>query len=206
MAKNKEYNGSTPITGPYAELQEAFVDNIIAGLPQYEAYRKAGYKGKNDAIIMSNSSTLLKRNKKVIRRLAYKRAQLAKKAEITAEKVIKEFACIGLVDIAQIYDDNGNIKDIEDIPEETRRAIAGIEHIAEYDNDGNVSGYTKKLKFWDKNKALENLGKHLGLYELDNAQRGMSIVEILAIVGGNAAMPVIEGETGEQPLLEGTLP
>ena len=205
MAKNKEYNGSTPITGPYAVMREAFVDNIIANVVQYKAYQQAGYKPKTDEVALAASSRLL-RNVTIQKRLAYKRAQLAKKAEITAEKVIKEFACIGLVDIAQIYDDNGNIKDIEDIPEETRRAIAGIEHIAEYDNDGNVSGYTKKLKFWDKNKALENLGKHLGLYELDNAQRGMSIVEILAIVGGSAAMPVIDGETGEQPLLEGTLP
>jgi hypothetical protein len=36
--------------------------------------------------------------------------------------------------------------------------------------DRRLIGYTKKLKLWDKNAALDKAAKHLGLYERDNAQ------------------------------------
>ena len=162
MAKNKEYNGSTPITGPYAVMREAFVDNIIANVVQYKAYQQAGYKPKTDEVALAASSRLL-RNVTIQKRLAYKRAQLAKRMEVTEESQVKRL----------------------------RELSIGAQNNGQY--SASVS-------------AEDRINTLCGLYSKDNAQRGMSIVEILAIVGGNAAMPVIEGETGEQPLLEGTLP
>lgn len=198
--KEKEYDGSTPIQGKFAVLQESFIDNIIANIIQYKAYQLAGYKSQTDESAMASASALL-RIPKIQARLAYKRAQLAKKTDISAERVIKEFARIALSDLSELYDEDGNIKDIQDIPEDLRRAIAGVEHVAEFDKGGKITGFTKKIKLWDKTKALENLGKHLGLFEKDNAQkRSLTVVEILAIVESNKAKRL---KTGDMPLIEG---
>jgi phage terminase small subunit len=35
----------------------------------------------------------------------------------------------------------------------------------------------------NENRALENIGKHLGIYQKDNEQKGQTIFDILAIVG-----------------------
>lgn len=37
----------------------------------------------------------------------------------------------------------------------------------------------EQLKFSDKLKALENLGKHLGIYEKDNSQQGTTLADFL---------------------------
>jgi len=76
-----EYDGSTPLK---SVMQEMFVSNLLKGMPQYKAYQKAGYKGKNEAILMSNANNLLKRNKKVAARIEYRRADIEVKTDITA--------------------------------------------------------------------------------------------------------------------------
>lgn len=177
MNKNKEYDGSTPIIGTYAVLQEAFVDNLIAGLTQYEAYQKAGYKGKNEGIIRSNASTALKTNQNIRKRLAYKRAQLAKRNEITQERIVKEFAKVGFANIADFYDDKDKLKPLNGISRANLAAVSSIEQ----EQKGRKT--TTKVKLHSKLQALDALGKHLGLYELDNEQKRASIFDTLAIVG-----------------------
>lgn len=86
MPEDKEYDGSTMLK---SVMQEAFVTNILAGLPQYEAYQKAGYNGKNEGILRSNATHALTTNNNIKARLAYKRAELAKKVEITEQTQVK---------------------------------------------------------------------------------------------------------------------
>ena len=52
--------------------------------------------------------------------------------------------------------------------DETAGVIAGIDIIVakKRDSDGNiVPGYTKKIRLWDKNSALEKLGKRFKLWD-----------------------------------------
>jgi phage terminase small subunit len=62
-------------------MQERFVNNLIAGMTQYEAYKKAGYSAKSEKALMANSSKLI-RIDKTKARLDYKRAEIEKKTEI----------------------------------------------------------------------------------------------------------------------------
>ena len=53
------------------------------------------------------------------------------------------------------------------MPEALRLAISSIEVFEEFEGSGKDRVYigdTKKLKIWDKVKALELLGKHLKLF------------------------------------------
>jgi len=40
-----------------------------------------------------------------------------------------------------------------------------------------------KIKFWDKNRALEMAMKHLGLYNRDNTQRSENLSLQVVLVG-----------------------
>lgn len=60
------------------------------------------------------------------------------------------------------------LKNIQDIDESTRRAISSLETFEEfegYGEDREKIGDTKKVKLIDKTKALELLGKHLGMFK-----------------------------------------
>ena len=55
------------------------------------------------------------------------------------------------------------------------------------------------IKPQHKLAALDMLSKHLGLYERDNLQKSLTLVEIMAIAAGNRAeLPLM----GDKPLLE----
>lgn len=86
--------------------------------------------------------------------------------EVTAVKKLEdveaEVARIAKVDIAKAYDDTGRLKSIHDIPEDVRRAIAGVEVEELFEGQGESSvkiGDLVKVKFWDKPRALEMLAK-----------------------------------------------
>ena len=76
--------------------------------------------------------------------------------EVSREKIVKELAAIGfarVTDYMQI--ENGELKIKEKLRSAQGAAIASIER--------SPTGI--KVKFYDKMKALELLGKHLGLFE-----------------------------------------
>lgn len=91
----------------------------------------------------------------------------AARLEISADVILRELLFIARADLAQAYTKEGKLKSIHDIPEETRRAMAGVKVYEEFDGFGKdrfQCGETIEVKFWDKPKALELLGKHLKLF------------------------------------------
>ena len=92
---------------------------------------------------------------------------LKSRGEWFVQRVTQELKAIGLLDIIDIYNNDGTIKRIEDIPENARRVIADIEvrEIFEDTSQGKKwIGYTKKIKFNNKLKAIELLMKHLNMF------------------------------------------
>lgn len=93
----------------------------------------------------------------------------ASKCDISADKVLKEFASIGMSNIKDYMDDDFNIKDLSQIPDDKAKAIKSIKKtVIEGD------GFNKTIidfQLHDKVAGLTNLGKHLGIYEKDNGQK-----------------------------------
>lgn len=95
-----------------------------------------------------------------------KASQKVEFIKATIERVLQEYQHIAFLDIAGAFDENGGLLPIHQMPEDIRRAIAGIE-VAELniDRDGKGAvGKLHKIKILDKGKALQDIGKHLGMF------------------------------------------
>lgn len=89
---------------------------------------------------------------------------LTSRGEWYVQKIMNELKAISFVDLREAFNEDGTLKPISEMPEHITRVIAGIEVVENKDEEGNFTGYTKKVKMIDKMKALELLGKHLHLF------------------------------------------
>lgn len=96
--------------------------------------------------------------------------RIAEQADVAAADVIRELGRIAFSDIRKLYDEHGNLKPVNELDDDTAATLAGIE----VEEQG-----VRKVKRYDKPKALELLGKYLGLFS-DNPpmQPGTEVTEI----------------------------
>ncbi len=145
------------------EKQRLFCHEYLKDLNAKQAYIRAGYSPDGAE---QNASRLMSIDK-VSHKLDQLMAERAKSIRIDSAFVIRELIRIAGTDLSQAYDDAGNLLPIKDMPEDCRRAIAGVEIEELFSGRGSDKehiGHTRKVKFWDKPKALELLGKHLKMF------------------------------------------
>ncbi len=160
------------------DKQKLFADEYLIDLNATRAY-KAVYKNcKNDETAAAAGARLL-RNVKVEEYINQRMKDREKRTEITQDKVLAELAAIAFAkgtDFAQVVDepiiqggkyvvdpDTGKVKTYktvevfptDKIPAEKRKAIVGIKE----------GKYGIEVSQCDKVKALELLGRHLGMFK-----------------------------------------
>lgn len=148
------------------DAQKRFCDEYLIDLNATRAYKVAYPNCKKDETANAAASRML-RNVKVQEYISEKQKKIEKRTEITQDMVIKELAKIAFLDIRKLYTENGQLKNIADIDSETVGAISSLETLEEYDGYGDNRekiGDTQKVKLLDKTKALELLGRHLGIF------------------------------------------
>jgi phage terminase small subunit len=138
-------------------LQEKFVNNLLEGMHQDQAYIKAGYKAKGAAARTNASRLLTNANVRAILDKRQKRA--SDKAEITQQRTLEEESRLAFYDPKELFDENGKIRPIHQLPENIRRAIHGFEII--YTKLGDIK---YKYKFADKGKSLNRLERIEGMF------------------------------------------
>lgn len=169
------------------EAQKRFCDEYLIDLNATRAYKVAYKRCKKDETANVNGSKLL-RNAKVKEYIAQKQAEIQKRTEITQDRVLKELAKIAFGDIRKLYTDNGALRNIVDLEDDIAGAISGVETYEEYDGRGEDRehiGDTKKVKMLDKTKALELIGKHLGMFKETNININTNYEEYLKRVEGD---------------------
>ena len=85
--------------------------------------------------------------------------------EITADRVLQEIAKLAFHDPRKFFDDDGRLKPISELDDDTAACIAGIETMHKIvceEKDGCI--VLTKIKISDKGQNLERLGKHLKLF------------------------------------------
>lgn len=90
------------------------------------------------------------------------------KLEITRERTMREIGRIAFQDSKQFFDSEGNILPIHEMSDDAAACIAGFEVEELFDNLMSKikvrTGTLKKLRRYDKTKALEMLAKHFNIF------------------------------------------
>lgn len=138
--------------------QTAFVAEYLVDLNATQAAIRAGYSVKSAARI---GVELL--NKTQVREaIAANQAKRAQRVEITADRVVSELAKIAFADPRDLMEwgpDGVKLKDSADLTEEQAASVAEVSETTTKD------GGSLKLKKHDKVKALELLGRHMGMFK-----------------------------------------
>src|SRR3990167_5309052 len=134
-----------------SDKQLRFISEYLKDQNGTQAAIRAGYSPKTAQQI---AFTLLE--KVIIRAEVDARlAKIAAKAEITAFEVLRGLKRISDLDIRELYDPIGRLKDVKDWPDHIAKAVAGIK----YGKDGEV-----EIKIGDRGSAWIALGKHLKMF------------------------------------------
>jgi phage terminase small subunit len=151
--------------------QKKFADLYIETGNKQKSYLKA-YPNAKPASAAAAATRLLK-NVKVKAYIDIRQEQIDsevfKKQIATKERILHEDSCIALARIGDIFDENGNIKKLEDMPEDLQAAIKSVKYDkikVGTDDQGNAK-YQRRLKsisFHDKGAALNRLEKYYGLH------------------------------------------
>jgi phage terminase small subunit len=86
-----------------------------------------------------------------------------KRIHMTKEAVLAGLAEIASVDVRDLFNEDGELLPLKEIPPGVRRAIAGIDVEELFEGRGESRkkvGRARKIKLWDKVRALEMLAKH----------------------------------------------
>ena len=154
-----------------AEREQMFIEAYIAnGGDGAKAARAAGYAEK----WAGRQAVTMLRRPNVVKALAARREKLARKYELTSDSVIAELARIVHADPRRLFGNDGTLLPMQDWPDDMAAVVASVETDELFDGQGvgrKLIGYTKKVKFWDKNSGIEKAMKHLGLFAEDNKQR-----------------------------------
>lgn len=152
--------------------QKIFVDEYLVDLNATRAY-KAAYKNiKKDETAAVNGNRLL-RNAKVKDHIDKRMKDRERRTEVTQDKVLQELAKIGFADIKDYleyktaktvvqHDENGEpVIDYQQIVNviDSKEVDTSVIQEVSIGKDG-----TFKFKLYDKQKALVDIGKHLGMF------------------------------------------
>ena len=138
--------------------QQRFVEEYLVDLNATQAAIRAGYSVKTAYSIGQENLT----KPEILATITKSRIEQSKRTEITQDWVLKKLASIVEIPLTELCEWNASgiaLRDSNDMPPE---AIACIKKITErMGADGNSS---LSVEQYDKLRALELIGKHLGMF------------------------------------------
>lgn len=136
--------------------QRLFVQEYLIDLNATQAAIRAGYSVESARDI--GCENLTKPN--IQQEIAKAMAERSKRTGVNQDRIVLELARLAFVNMTDIVDSKGKIKDTA-----TEDDLSCIESI-KYKHSDTDSGYSveREVKIGSKLKALELLGKHLGMW------------------------------------------
>lgn len=158
MAKRSSITADTPLTGK----QPLFVAEYLIDFNGTQAAIRAGYSKRTAKDI--SAENLSKPNiQKAINEAMTERINRTK---ADADYVLERLVSIDKMDVLDILNHDGSLKSVGDWPLIWRQYISGIDVSEIYEGSGDerkLAGLLKKIKWPDKLKNLELLGKHVNV-------------------------------------------
>jgi phage terminase small subunit len=150
--------------------QKRFCKEYVIDFNAAQAAIRAGFSKKTAKSIASRLLT----NVNVQNEIDKLKDKTAEKLEISHEMITAEWANIAFSDTTDLYRDWMTLQDFETMKKEEPNLMRCIKSISTRIKKVNALENIEqiKLEFYSKETALENLGKHIGYYEVDNKQKG----------------------------------
>ena len=148
--------------------QERFCEEYLVDLNATQAAIRAGYSAKSAA----RFAVELLNKTQVSEKISELRSQQSKRTEITADRVLTELAVIAFADRTEIakITEAGFVKftPTDKLPAELKKIIVGIKE----------GKFGIEVATADKVRALELLGKHLGIFDKPEDSHAQSSSEL----------------------------
>lgn len=156
--------------------QAKFVAEYLISGNATQAALAAGYSPKTAHVIGQENlkkpviaSLLQAKNTEIAARQDERLAAM----ELTKERVQREIARIAFFDARKMFAQDGTPLAITELDDDTAACIVGLDVLEEWVGHGEdrvLVGHVKKYKIANKNVALDQASKILGMYEKDNEQ------------------------------------
>ncbi|WP_186239348.1 terminase small subunit [Burkholderia gladioli] len=143
--------------------QQAFVDEYLIDLNASAAARRAGYSVKTADRI---GAELLGKTW-VAAAIASAMAKRAERVQVDAAYVVQRLVEIDKMDVLDILNDDMSLKPVSGWPRVWRQYLSGFDLAEMFEGSGDeraMVGILKKIKWPDKVKNLELLGRHFSIF------------------------------------------
>lgn len=137
--------------------QKRFIEEYLIDLNATQAAIRAGYK--KSEYTDTNANKLLE-NTRIREELDKRMAERSKRTGINQDRVVNELAKIAFVKMSDIVDEKCRIR--KDAKEEDLGCIESIK--VKTSTSANMKSVEREVKLSPKLKALELLGRHLGMW------------------------------------------
>lgn len=144
--------------------QENFCLEIIKGANASDAYRSAYNCKRMKPTSINRLAKAMMDNIKIASRIDELRAPVIKAAQIDATYVLNRLSAIDEMDLLDIMHDDLTLKPLSEWPKIWRQFVSGIDLHELRAGQGSAEAaiaFIKKLKWPDKVKNLELIGKHV---------------------------------------------
>lgn len=175
MIDNEENTAAHNLT----PKQEAFCQAYVKLGDKSAAYREAYDTSTMKPETVHEKACLLSNSTKVKARIETLLNEAQDRNRVEIDEVIKTAERMLRFDIADLYDEKQRLKPINEIPEDARLMIQSIDTEEIWSGTGKdreLIGYTKKVRIYSKEAALEKFMKHFGQYSRDNEQSKATII------------------------------
>lgn len=162
---NRKYVQKNPrrkkVVAPLLNVrQDLFVREWLRDKNQTQAAIRAGYaprRAKQAANLLMGQPHIKAYADKLLK------AQQGR-VEISSDRIVKELARVAFSDVRPLFDGDGNLRDVHGLKDDVAAAVAGVQTEEQSAKDGTKTGQVRKVRMWDKIKALELLGKHFKMF------------------------------------------
>lgn len=164
--------------------QARFVQEYLVDLNGTQAAIRAGYSARTARQIADENLS----KPDIAAAVETAIAERAKRTEITADRVLAEFAKLGFSDVRRIFTAAGGLQFPTEMDDETAAAVQSVEVVTRrVPGDEKQVEHIHKIKLADKIGALTQIGRHLGMFT-DKVEHGgsMNVVINGAGTGGDA--------------------
>ncbi|MEI9544838.1 terminase small subunit [Citrobacter braakii] len=153
--KSTQYKPLTAMQEAYAQEYTKCPEN------QTQAAINAGFSPKTAAV----KASVMMRDERIQKRIAELMEERNKRLRVSADYVLLRLVEIDQMDVIDILDDEGGLKPISQWPKVWRTSISAVDinriRMAMKDDEEDIESTLQKIKWPDKVKNLELIGKHV---------------------------------------------